>query len=108
MLKTTLSLCILMVVAIAAHSQGMKVTEVLNISKPELKKDITPEAFQTFITQEASPQLTQKKPGTSYHLFKADRGNRKGQFLLVSGIEKTKGRNPVSKSNPFNWILTVN
>jgi len=95
-----------MIAAGVVYSQGMKVGEVLIISHPELKQDVDPKTFQTFVTDELFPELSTKMVGTSYNVFKADRGNQKGKFLLVRGIEKIKDRQTSNGGNPLDLITS--
>jgi hypothetical protein len=85
-----------------AYTQGMKISEVIILSSPSLNKDVKPETFQTFTTEKLLPDLNRKEPGTTHHLFKADRGDKKGQFLLAAGIEKIKDRATAKSGNPFD------
>lgn len=107
MLKTGLAFCLMMSTSLA-YSQGMKVTEVLVISHPELKTDVNAETFQTFVTEELLPELSGKMANTSYHLFKADRGVQKGKFLLVRGLGKIKDRKASGAENPVDLITSGN
>jgi len=87
------SLCLLSIIATAAlaHAQGMKMGEVIIVSNSGFKKEINPELIR---------QLNNNKSGTSLELFQADRGERKGELLLVS--RPVGNRNTISQGNAFN------
>src|SRR5688572_12737587 len=88
MVKSVFLLFVLLVISGNAHTQEMKIGEVLIVSHPNLKSNTKPEAFQAFVTSEMLPVLNKSGQGTTYHLFKADRGKQKGQFLLAGTAEK--------------------
>jgi len=83
-----LLLFVQLVISGIAFTQGIKIGEVLILNHPNLNSNTKPEAFQAFTTQEILPVLNKQGHGTTYHLFKADRGKQKGQFLLASAAEK--------------------
>ena len=97
-IKITLSLFTIMTPYGVTHAQGMKMGEVIIVSTSTLKEDVKGETFQAHITEEIAPK---GKPGVSMHLFRADRGNRKGEFLLVCGATKLSDRNTLSPGSPF-------
>ncbi len=76
-------------------AQHMKMGEVLFISNSEVKKDA--KSFQQFL-QQVNPTL--EKKNSKAYLFQADRGDRKGESLLVCSMQKEKDRKGLSK-NPF-------
>ena len=90
MVKSMLLLFVQLVISGIAYTQGMKIGEVLIVSHPNLNSNTKPEAFQAFATQEILPVLNKQGQGTTYHLFKADRGKQKGQFLLAGARRKNK------------------
>jgi hypothetical protein len=100
-IKTTLSLLTIMTPYRVTHAQGMKIGEVIIVSTSTLKEDVKAETFQAHITEEIVPSWNKGKPGVSMHLFRADRGNRKGEFLLVCGATKLSDRNTLSPGSPF-------
>src|SRR4030095_3114729 len=74
------------------HSQGMKMTETITISKGSPKKELSNTEFKSKATA-----IISSKDRNTYHLFQADRGNAKGQFLLVANkavSEKTTISDP--------------
>ncbi len=96
-----MSFLILMSVADIAQSQGMKMGEVIIASNSALKKDVKAEAFQSWFTGEIAPAWNKAKPGASMNLFRADRGDRKGEFLLVCGVTKVTDRSALPAGSPF-------
>jgi hypothetical protein len=100
-LLTILFLFTLVVSAGMLHAQGMKMGEVIIVSNPTLTKDVKPDAFKDWVNQEIVPSWDKKHPGTSMHLFQADRGKRKGEFLFVTGTATQADRNKLSQGNPF-------
>ncbi len=63
------------------RSQSMKIGEWLILRHAALKKDVTQQSFQQYFKNELAPSWNKK--GTSIFLFEADRGDRKGELLLV-------------------------
>jgi len=61
------------------YSQGMKMNETLTICKASPKKELSNTEFRSKATA-----IIKTKAPNSYHLFEADRGTAKGQFLLVT------------------------
>ena len=100
-LKTILLLFILVASAVMLYAQGMKMGEVIIVSNSTLKKDVKPEAFRDWVNKEIAPSWNKKYPGTGIHLFHADRGNRKGGFLLVSGAARVADRGILPPESPF-------
>ena len=99
-LKFTLSLFILIALSETAFCQGMKVGEIIILSTSALKKDVKPEVFQPYINKEiVSPN--KNKPEVSMHLFRADRGDRKGEFLLVYTAGDLLNRKTLPPGSPF-------
>lgn len=99
-LKFTLFLLTLMALSEMAYCQEMKMGEVIILSTSDLKKDVKPEVFQSWINKKiVSPG--KKRPEVSMHLFRADRGDRKGEFLLVCTADQVKNRKILSPGSPF-------
>lgn len=108
-LTTILFLFTLIASAGMLNAQGMKMGEVIMVSNSTLKKDVKPEAFQNWINKEIVPSWNKKYPGTGMHLFRADRGDRKGEFLLVSGAARVADREALPPGNPFTEkVITTN
>jgi hypothetical protein len=108
MVKAMALLFVQLVISGIAYTQGIKIGEVLIVSHPELNSNTRPEAFQAFITQEMLPVLNKQGHGTTYHLFKADRGKQKGQFLLAGAAEKINDPRGTFVKSPFNVISSSN
>lgn len=100
-LKTTFAVLAIITNVTITHAQGMKMGEVLIMNNATLKKDVDPAAFESYLTKELAPSLRKNKAGVSMHLFRADRGDRKGQFLIVSGIRKVDNTNELPSNSPL-------
>jgi hypothetical protein len=107
MVRTSLIFTMLIVASIA-YSQGIQVGEVLILSFPDLKEDVDKNTFQSFVTNELIPELNKKNPETSYHLFKADRGDQKGEFLLARAISKIESRKSKKNSDSHDLVSAGN
>jgi len=99
--KTILFLFTLIASMEIANAQGMKIGEVIMVSNSALKKDVKPETFRDWINKEIAPSWNKKYPGVGMHLFRADRGDRKGEFLLVSGAARVADREALPAGSPF-------
>src|ERR1700730_9014747 len=97
-LSTILNLFTLIVFAISAHAQKIKMSEVMMISDPGLKPDVSPETLKDFLSEEIKPAW---KPVVNLHLFRADRGDKKGEFLLVCPANKISDREALPSGSPF-------
>jgi hypothetical protein len=62
----------------------MKLGEVLIFAVPDLQPGIDPSAFERPL---AALAAIRSAPGVAEHLFRADRGSRKGQYAVVSAID---------------------
>ena len=100
-IPTIMFLVTLVASAGTLHAQGMKMGEVIIVSNPTLKKDVKPEAFRDWVSKEIVPPWEKKHPGTSMHLFQADRGKGKGEFLLATGAATQADRGKLPQGNPF-------
>lgn len=100
-LQPILFLCMLMALSEILHAQGMKIGEVIVVSNSTLKKDADPAAFRNWVNNEIISTSKKKSPGTDMHLFQADRGNKKGEFLLVSNIKRIADRDEMPQGSPF-------
>ena len=74
--------------------------EVIVVSTSDLKKDVKPEAFRAYI-KEIGPKVKKTNPSVSIELFQADRGNRKGEQLLVFAAPKASDREAFASGSPF-------
>lgn len=106
MIKALLLLLVQLLISEIAYTQGMKIGNTLVLSHPTLNKNINPETFQAFITNEILPILNGEHQGTTYHLFKADRGIQKGEFLLAGETEKIEEAKGRYAESPFNRVTS--
>ncbi|MBL7700361.1 MAG: DUF1080 domain-containing protein [Chitinophagaceae bacterium] len=84
-IRTMLSLLVVMTSFQQTPAQ-IKMGEVIFLGKVPLKKEMKPDAFQDQFSKHIAP---------SWSLFKADRGDRKGDFLFYkSGTESASAGNP--------------
>jgi hypothetical protein len=100
-LRKILFLFMLVASAGMLHAQGMKMGEVIIISNSAIQKGVKPEALQNWINDEVASSWTRKYPGTSMHLFLADRGDSKGKFLLVTSVVRAAYREVLPAGSPF-------
>ena len=94
-------LLIALILAGSARAQGIKMGEVIVVSTSTMKKDVTPDSFKTFIDEVADTKLKKAKTDVSIQLFQADRGKRKGEYLLAFSAKSVAARNAFSKDSPF-------
>lgn len=78
----------------------MKLGEVVILSTSALKPDAKPDAFKAFVNTEAKKRI-KDKPAITIHAFQADRGDRKGEVLLVYGADKPATRESFATGSPF-------
>lgn len=90
MVKLSLAFSILLAAGLATAQ--VRVGEVLILSHPELKEGVDNISFQNFVTKDFIPRLNADNQPT-FHLLKADRGNKKGSFLIARSISKIKDAN---------------
>jgi len=100
-LRKILFLFMLVASAGMLHAQGMKMGEVIIISNSAIQKGVKPEALQNWINDDVASSWTRKYPGTSMHLFLADRGDSKGKFLLVTSVVRAAYREVLPAGSPF-------
>jgi len=100
-IKTTLSLLTILASYEVTHAQDMKMGEIIIVNNVELKKDVSADTFQAYITKEIAPSWNKDKPGASMHLFRGDRGKRKGEFLLACRYTRLADRKNNSQGSPF-------
>ncbi len=99
-LKTMLALVGLIIFGTSANAQGIKLGEVIMISASSLKKEVKQDAFEDCI-KKITPAWNKKKKGIEMQLFKADRGGRKGEDLLVCSASKLSDRTALNTGSPF-------
>ena len=100
-LQTILFLITLVASAAMLHAQGMKMGEVIIISNSGIQKGVKPEALKNWVNEEVASSWNKKYPGTSMHLFHADRGDSKGEFLLVTSTIRAAYREALPSGSPF-------
>lgn len=106
--KQTLTLLICLVVAGLASAQGIKLGEVIIVSSSSLKENVSPDSFKSFIDEVETTKLKKANPGVSIQLFHADRGNRKGEYLLAFSARTVADRKAFSAGSPFiNDVLAI-
>jgi len=99
-MKASLGILVLMWASHAGMAQGMPLGEVLIVSTSALKKDTRPESVQTYV-KDVAPVVKKKQSSLVLNTFIADRGNRKGDILLVCSFPDVTTRNKVGKGSPF-------
>lgn len=99
--KTILLLVALVTYGVGAYAQGVRLGEVVLISTSPLKKDVDPASFQSFMVEELIPAWNDGSSGTTLYLLKADRGDRKGEFLNVCVAAKPQDRKELLAGSPF-------
>jgi len=102
-----LLLCGALLISRIGYTQGMQVGNILVINQPILKSSVAPNGFQTLATKEILPALEKQSQGTTYHLFKADRGRQKGSFLLVGTTDMVNRPKDLTAESPFNVTPTA-
>ncbi len=66
-----------------AYAQRMRLAEVLVVNVPDLKPDADMKAFERYVLTQVAPAWKKSAPGMELHLVRADRGSRKGQYMLL-------------------------
>jgi len=95
---------ILAVLSGTAYAQRMKLEEVLVVNVPDLKPDADTKAFEQYVLTQVAPAWKKNAPGMDLHLVRADRGSRKGQYMLAwttDTRERRKGYASASGGSPF-------
>ena len=100
-IKTNLLLLTIIATYGLTHAQEMKMGDVIIVSNAALKKDVKADTFQDYFTKEIASAWNKDKPEASMHLFRADRGDRKGEFLLACRATKQADRNALPAGSPF-------
>lgn len=98
----------LSVLSTVAHAQKMQLGEVLVVNVPDLKPDADLKAFETYVHQQVAPAWKKSAPGMELHLVRADRGSRKGQYMLVWTTDtqaRRQGYSAASGGSPFTQEL---
>jgi len=66
---------------------------VLGIHYLELKEDVSPEAFERFAADEATPVVNEHLPGTQWVVMKGVRGSRVNGYVSVYQFDSEEARN---------------
>jgi hypothetical protein len=99
---------ILSVLSGSAYAQRMKLGEVLVVNVPDLKPEADTKAFEQYVLTEVAPAWKKSAPGMELHLVRADRGSRKGQYMLAwttDTLNRRKGYASASGGSPFTQEL---
>lgn len=94
--------------ATTAGAQTMKMGEVLVFNVPDLKPDADTKAFEQYVLTQVAPAWKKSAPGMELHLVRADRGSRKGQYMLAwttDTRDRRKGYASTSGGSPFTQEL---
>jgi len=95
--------CVLLPATVVA--QSMKLGEVLIFHTPDFKPDADLAAFEDRVGKEIVASRKAIGPGSELHLLRADRGSRKGQYVLASVMSlQRRDKEPASsplKATPF-------
>src|SRR5262245_47892906 len=91
------------------QAQKIKLGEALIFHAPDLKPDADATAFETRVLNGLAPAWKLNAPGMELHLVRKDRGNHKGQYLLVYTTD-TLARHKsyasaTAEGNPFTTDL---
>ncbi len=98
--KTQLVIIVALIVnAAGTNAQGIRLGEVILISASPLKKEAKPEEFEACI-KKIAPAWNKKNPA-ELQFFRADRGGRKGEVLLVCAAAKEQDRSALGADSPF-------
>jgi hypothetical protein len=100
-LRIGLSLSTILILARTGHSQSMKIGETLIVNNVSLKKGIEPESFQNYFDKKIAPSWTKNEKGNNIYLFRADRGDKKGSFLLICTSTQKADRTKLPPGSPF-------
>ena len=104
LMVVVLAFAVLGLLSESAFAQRMKLGEVLVVNVPDLRPDADATAFEQHVLTRAAPAWRQAAPGMELHLARADRGRRKGQYMLVwtAATRNTwKGYASTSGASPF-------
>jgi hypothetical protein len=87
--------------ALTVQSQSMHIGEVLIVNHVALKEGVNPEAFRSYFYKEVIPSWNKHAAGNGIYLFNADRGDRKGSYLLVCSSKQSSDREKLPAGSPF-------
>jgi len=99
--RKTLHLFILMQIAGWVHAQHMQIGEVLVVNHVKLKKDVKPDSLESYFYREIAPDWNKPDAVNKLYLYKGDRGNQKGSWMLVCASNKLADRQKLPTGSPF-------
>jgi hypothetical protein len=91
--QTALLFFVVLVLVTPTRAQTMQLGEILILNTPTLNSDADTEAYEALLLDEVAPPWKAHVPGTELHLFRADRGGRTGDYLVVWSIDTREHRN---------------
>ena len=103
--KASLFLFAIVVTPEPLHAQRIKIGEVIIVSNSGLRKGVKPATVANWRNDEFTSMWNKNYPGTGIHLFHADRGDRKGEYLLVASAARLAYREALPEGSPFNETL---
>jgi hypothetical protein len=92
---------LLLTLPVGARAQTMKLSDVLIVSAPELKPDADIKAFESHVVNVVAPAAKKEAPGADITLVRKDRGNHRGQYLLVCTADSGACRKSHPELAPF-------
>jgi hypothetical protein len=96
-----IALSLLLALPIGARAQTMKLGDVLIFHVPDLKPESDVKAFEAHVVNVAIPAAKKAAPGAAITLVRKDRGNHRGQYLLVCAADPVACRKPRPDLAPF-------
>lgn len=106
--RAVVALLALSVLSAPAGAQQMQLGEVLVVNVPDLKPDADTQAFERYVHDQVAPAWKTSAPGMELHLVRADRGSRKGQYMLVwttDTLARRKAYASTTGGSPFTQEL---
>jgi hypothetical protein len=92
---------LLLTLPVGVRAQTMKLSDVLIVSAPELKPDADIKAFESHVVNVVAPAAKKEAPGADITLVRKDRGNHRGQYLLVCTADSGACRKSHPELAPF-------
>ena len=92
---------LLLTLPLGAQAQTMKLSDVLIVSAPELKPDTDIKAFESHVVNVVAPAAKKEAPRADITLVRKDRGNHRGQYLLVCTADSGACRKSHPELAPF-------
>ena len=78
-----IALSLLLALPVGAAAQTLKLGDVLIFHVPDLKPESDVKAFEAHVVNVVAAAAKKKAPGADVTLVRKDRGNHRGQYLLV-------------------------